>query len=75
MINSKCLKCHIMRETSYGQPHTESMFKRNRLVWLHDIHNKKAKYSRVLHKSRVEYFTTTVVYNLLYYLGTQPILT
>ena len=32
-------------------------------------------YTSIKRLSRVEYFTTTVVNNLLYYLGTQPILT
>ena len=42
-------------------------------VWLLVDH--QVQYSAIKRLSRVEYFTTTVVNNLLYYLDTQPILT
>ena len=80
-----CFNCHFVHVRSPCQKYSFKHLvetKRNMLAFFHrgdrGIHcptcftvqcNKKAK------QSRVEYFTTTVVNNLLYYLDTQSILT
>ena len=45
-----------------------------KIILIHIITYSQVQYRAIKRLSRVEYFTTTVVNNLLYYLGTQPIL-